>query len=44
MLRKVDIDKRPVTEATQSFGFLHPSFYKAKETFDIRVLNSVFDG
>jgi len=31
MLRKVGIDKRPVTEAAQSFGFSRPSFYKAKE-------------
>lgn len=34
MLRKVGIDKRPVTEAAQSFGFSRPSFYKAKEALD----------
>jgi transposase len=34
MLRKVDVDKQPVTEAAQSFGFSRPSFYKAKETFE----------
>ena len=34
MLRKVGVDKRPVTEAAQSFGFSRPSFYKAKEALD----------
>ncbi len=34
MLRRVGIDKRPVTEAAQSFGFSRPSFYKAKEALD----------
>ena len=34
MLRKVGADKRPVTEAAQSFGFSRPSFYKAKEALD----------
>ena len=34
MLRKVGVDKRPVTEATQSFGFSRPSFYKAKDAFE----------
>jgi transposase len=34
MLRKVGVDKRPVKEAAQSFGFSRPSFYKAKEALD----------
>ena len=34
MLRSVGVDKRPVTEAAQSFGFSRPSFYKAKEALD----------
>ena len=34
MLRKVDVDKQPVTEAAQSFGFSRPSFYQAKQTFE----------
>ncbi len=34
MLRKAGIDKRPVTEAAQDFGFSRPSFYKTKNAFD----------
>jgi transposase len=34
MLRSVGVDKRPVTEAAQSFGFSRPSFYKAKKALD----------
>ncbi|MBW1669494.1 MAG: helix-turn-helix domain containing protein [Deltaproteobacteria bacterium] len=34
MLRKVGVDKRPVAEAAQSFGFSRPSFYKAKAAFE----------
>lgn len=34
MLRKVEIDKRPVTEAAESFGFSRPSFYKAQQAFE----------
>lgn len=34
MLRRVGIDKWPVTEAAQRFGFSRPSFYKTKGAFE----------
>jgi len=34
MLRKVRVDKRPVTETTQNFGFSRPSFYEAQGAFE----------
>ncbi len=34
MLRKVSVEKRPVTEVAQSFGLSRPSFYKAKGALD----------
>lgn len=34
MLRKVSVEKRPVTEVAQSFGFSRPSFYKAKDALE----------
>lgn len=34
MLRRVGIDKQPVTETAQRFGFSRPSFYKTKSAFE----------
>jgi transposase len=33
MLRQVDIDKQPVSQAAQAFGFSRPSFYQAQAAF-----------
>lgn len=33
MLRQVDIDKRPVSQAAKTFGFSRPSFYQAQAAF-----------
>ena len=34
MLRRVEREGRPVTEAAPAFGFSRPSFYQAKAAFD----------
>ncbi len=34
MLRRVGVDKQPVTEVAQNFGFSRPSFYKAKKALN----------
>lgn len=34
MLRRVEREGRPVTEAAPAFGFSRPSFYQAKSAFD----------
>jgi transposase len=33
MLRQVDIDKQPVSQAAKTFGFSRPSFYQAQAAF-----------
>ena len=33
MLRQVDIDKQPVSQAAKRFGFSRPSFYQAQAAF-----------
>jgi transposase len=33
MLRLVDIDKKPVSQAAKAFGFSRPSFYQAQAAF-----------
>jgi len=33
MLRQVDIDKQPVSQAAKAFGFSRPSFYQAQAAF-----------
>ena len=33
MLRQVDVDKQPVSQAAKSFGFSRPSFYQAQTAF-----------
>ena len=33
MLRQVDIDKQPVSQAAKAFGFSRPSFYQAHTAF-----------
>ena len=33
MLRQVDVDKQPVSQATRTFGFSRPSFYQAQAAF-----------
>lgn len=33
MLRKVDIEKMTISEASSNFGFSRPSFYEAKNSF-----------
>jgi transposase len=33
MLRQVDIDKQPVSQAAKAFGFSRPSFYQAQTAF-----------
>jgi transposase len=33
MLRQVDVDKQPVSQAAQTFGFSRPSFYQAQAAF-----------
>jgi transposase len=33
MLRQVDVDKQPVSQAAKSFGFSRPSFYQAQAAF-----------
>jgi hypothetical protein len=33
MLRRVEVDGRPVSEASSSFGFSRPSFYHARDSF-----------
>jgi transposase len=34
MLRQVNVDNRPVSQAAHEFGFSRPSFYQAKSTFE----------
>jgi transposase len=34
MLRAVQVEKRPVSEAAKSFGFSRPSFYQAQAAFE----------
>lgn len=33
MLRQVDVDKQPVSQAAKTFGFSRPSFYQAQTAF-----------
>ena len=33
MLRQVDVDQQPVSQAAKSFGFSRPSFYQAQAAF-----------
>jgi hypothetical protein len=33
MLRQVNVDNRPVSQAAHEFGFSRPSFYQANSTF-----------
>jgi transposase len=33
MLRQVDVDKQPVSQAAKAFGFSRPSFYQAQAAF-----------
>src|SRR5690349_2839277 len=33
MLRQVDVDKQPISQAAKSFGFSRPSFYQAQAAF-----------
>ena len=33
MLRQVDVDKQPVSQAAKTFGFSRPSFYQAQAAF-----------
>jgi transposase len=33
MLRQVDVDKQPISQATKTFGFSRPSFYQAQAAF-----------
>ncbi len=33
MLRQVDVEKQPVSQAAKTFGFSRPSFYQAQEAF-----------
>ena len=33
MLRQVDVDKQPVSQAAETFGFSRPSFYRAQAAF-----------
>jgi transposase len=33
MLRQVDVDKQPVSQAAKEFGFSRPSFYQAQAAF-----------
>jgi transposase len=33
MLRQVDVDKHPVSQAAKAFGFSRPSFYQAQAAF-----------
>ncbi|HXX02264.1 MAG TPA: helix-turn-helix domain-containing protein [Candidatus Acidoferrales bacterium] len=33
MLRQVDVDKQPVSQAAKRFGFSRPSFYQAQAAF-----------
>jgi len=34
MLRQVDIDQQPVSQAAKAFGFSRPSFYQAQAAFE----------
>src|SRR5713226_1720307 len=34
MLRQVQVDNQPVSQAAQAFGFSRPSFYQAQSTFE----------
>ena len=34
MLRQVNVDNRPVSQAAHEFGFSRPSFYQANSTFE----------
>lgn len=34
MLRRVEIDRRPLTESAEAFGFSRPSFYSARAAFE----------
>ena len=33
MLRQVDVDKQPISQAAKTFGFSRPSFYQAQAAF-----------
>jgi len=33
MLRQVEVDKQPVSQAAKTFGFSRPSFYQAQAAF-----------
>ncbi len=41
MLRLVNIDKRPISEAAQACGFSRPSFYQAQAAFELGGLSGL---
>ena len=44
MLRRVRVDKRPISQAAKEFGFSRPSFYQAEFSFEQSGLSGLLPG